>query len=349
MPNPRNHPELDAAYAAFDEGRFEDALKSADAVLAKDPGHRDAALMHAACVDALGDAEAALQEYEDLCERFPDDAEIWLLAGELCQDGLDDPEMALEAFEKALDAATKEAHEDEEVALEAHLRLVDVYLDLGGLEESLEHAQAARALDRDSADAELAIGRVEFELARFEDAKKSAAKTIDKDPQHAGGYYLRGLVLERLGDAAGSRKAFRRAEELEPEVFPAGKEVAPDELRALAGKAMDELPPAVRAYLRKLDVVIEDLPSDADLAGNVGQLSPASAVAMKGTPLAEEAEGNPFEHLPSALVLYRLNLCRACKTADELKEELAACLIDEVGSFLNLSGDDLVDSPAGEA
>lgn len=343
MPSTPPLPELDAAYAAFDEGRYEDALTAADAVLDQDPDDRDAALLHAACVDALGDPEAALQEYEDLCDRFPDDAEIWLHMGELCHDGMDDADMALEAFENALEAATTEGQEDEEIAFEAHLRLVDVCLDLADMEEALEHARSAKTMDPESGDAELSYGRVLFEMGQFEEAQKAAARTVEKDSQNAGGYYLRGMVLERAGDQAGAKESFERAANLEPEVFPVGMEFNPAQLQDVARQAMEELPEKVRDYLKKLKITVEDLPSDADILAGGGQLSPSATAAMKGTPLTEEADvENPFDHLPTALVLYRRNLQRGCKDQEELKEELAVSMIDEVGAFLNLSEDELI-------
>ncbi|MEW5853187.1 MAG: tetratricopeptide repeat protein [Myxococcota bacterium] len=339
-PQPVN---LDDAYQAFDDGNYEDALRLSEAALKKAPKDRDAALLHAACVDAMGDPEGALAEYEDLTRRYPHDAEVWVRMGDVCVAALNDPEMAYEALTQALEAATTEGHEDEEMLLEAHLRLVDVCLDLRELDEALRHAKAAKQMDKDNSDVELALGRAEFERGNMDEALKAAARAVDKDPQNAGAYFLRGLVLERQGNPD-AEKAFERSERLDPEFFSRGVTVTAEELRAVAQSALEELPSRVRDYMRKLQINVEDLPSDVDVRSSGGTLSPSALGAMRGTPLSEESDADPFTHMPRDFTLYRLNLMRVCRSRKELQDEVAMTMVDEVGHFLHLTEDDLVDS-----
>src|SRR5688572_2204566 len=105
--------DLERAYDAFDDGRYEAALGDAEAALKTTPKDRDAWLLKAACLDALGDAESALSEYEALTEQFPDDAEVWVRLADLCHLGMGDVEMAIEALTTALEIAEPDDPADE--------------------------------------------------------------------------------------------------------------------------------------------------------------------------------------------------------------------------------------------
>src|SRR5687768_10305353 len=95
---PSSSVDLDDAYQAFDAGRFESALELVEGALKATPGDRDAWLLKATCMDAMGDTDGALQEYEALTEQFPDDAEVWVRLADLSHHGLGEPEMAVEAL-----------------------------------------------------------------------------------------------------------------------------------------------------------------------------------------------------------------------------------------------------------
>ena len=344
MAKPDPRVSIDDAYQLFDDGMFEESLEACEAGLKAQPDDLAWGLLHAACVDALGDPEASLEEHEALCRAHPEDAEVWLRKGELLDLSLEDPERAAEDFRKALSIATSTPQRDEEMVFEAHLHLVDVCLDLGKLPEAFESARAAQHLFEESADAHLAVGRVQFEMCRVEDAAKSADRAIKLDKECAAAHFLRGLTLERLGDHAKAQRSFHRAVELDRENFALGVDVGADQLVAIAKDAAKELPPAVREYVGKLQITVEDLPADDDVKANLGELSPLSKAAMRGEPLSVEDGGNPFEHLPKELTLYRRNLTRGCHNPDELRDEVAIAILDEVSAFLRLSEDQVVDS-----
>jgi tetratricopeptide (TPR) repeat protein len=344
MPKATAPVTLDDAYQLFEEDQHEEALEAAEAGLKASPGDLAWGLLHAACVDALGDPEASLEELEALCRAHPEDPEVWLRKGELLDLGLEDPEGAAEAFRRVLDLASRLPHGDDEMVFEAHMHLLDVCLDLGKLPEALESARAAQHLFPDNPEGVLAVGRVQFEMCRVQDAARSADKALSLDREFAGAHYLRGLTQERRGDLAGAQKSFSRAAELDPESFVTGVEVTAEQLVAMARDAAQELPPAVREYVSKLEITVEDLPADADVKANPGDLSPLSKAGMRGEPLTAQDGANPFDHLPQGLTLYRRNLSRGVRDLDELRDQVAIAMLDEVSTFLHLSEDQVVDS-----
>jgi tetratricopeptide (TPR) repeat protein len=303
--------------------------------------------LKATCLDAVGAPSDALAEYEKLTESYPNDAEVWVHMADLCHGALDDPEMAADALTTALEIAEGDDAPDEEMAFEAHLRLVDAMLDLDAVEDAMQHAEAARKLDRESADAHAAVAHVHFECGRFGDAEKAAALAVDRDTKNASGWFIRGLILERKGDQEGARRAFERMRTADPEFFPPPVEMSPEGLLELAREVIPELAAPPRNYLADVKLSVVDLPADVDLRSSGGTLTPSAAAAMQGTPLEEERQ-DPFSHKPSGLILYRLNLLRNAADLDEIRDRVEMALLAEVADFLHLSGDALLEPSAND-
>jgi tetratricopeptide (TPR) repeat protein len=322
---------LEKAFDAMEESDFEAALDLAEEALKEQAGQRDAWLLKATCLDALGDEDAAQHEYEALTEAFPDDAEVWVRVGDFCHFSAGDLDAAEDALKTALEIAEEEGDggPDEEMAFEAHLRLAQLYMDTGDLEDALTHAQDARGMDRDSADAEVAVGEVLFELGRFDDAGKSASKAVDKDNRHAGAYFLRGMVLERAGTSDAATKAYEKARTLDPETFTPSMQMTDDALLDAVAEAMGELPSEHQGFLKDIKLTVQALPSDEDV--RVSHVSPSAPLAFKGLPLDDD----PGDAKPRELLLFKSNMLRNRHDRDALMESLVPTLGMEVDLFLS--------------
>lgn len=328
---------LDQGYSAFDEGELETALTLAEKVLKEEAENRDAWLLKAVSLDGVGQTEEAMAAFETLTTAHPDDAEAWVRMADACHHSLGDLDGALELLQTALQAAEPQDDEDdgdEEMAFEAHLRMVEVYLDLGEHEQALRHAEVARSMDRDSADAEVARGQVMFEMGNMEEAEKAAARGVDKDNRHGGAYFLRALVLERKGDAAGAVRAMERACTLEPESFVRSIQRTQDQVRAQLQDAVAKLPEKLRTFYSNMEIMVSDLPADQDLPSAGGVVSPGARLALEGPPLNGDTTPRPR---PQALRVYRQNALRGCQDDDELREVLQQALVVEAAELLDLN------------
>jgi predicted Zn-dependent protease with MMP-like domain len=165
---------------------------------------------------------------------------------------------------------------------------------------------------------------------------------LEKEPRDAWAHHYLGLIAERRGEAEAARKRFRKARSLSPEEFPAPVELSPAEFDRAVREALQELPERVRRYLTNVSISVEDLPADEDLAGDP-PLAPDLLGLFSGPAYTERKTDDPWSHFPSAIVLYQKNLQRACRTKDELIEQIGVTLVHEVGHFLGLSEEELYD------
>ena len=309
---------VDQAFQALEEERLEAALDLAERALLDAPKQRDAWLIKATCLEALGEVERARREFEGLTEHHADDAEVWVRAAEFCHHVLGDLEAAEEALHTALEIADGEEG-DEEMAVQANLLLAELYLDVGDLETAQEHAQTAKTLDRDNPDAEVMLGEVLFEMGEFEDAGKAAS---------------RAMGAERRAVRGAAAMAFEMARSLEPVSFPEGLEMTDAELMETAKGAMADLPEEHKSFVSPLRLSVAALPPLEDIKG--GHVSPTAPLALKGEAL--DADGGAPR--PTEMVIYRNNVLRHCVSRDDLGEGLAQAVAMEVEAFL-FDDDDL--------
>lgn len=64
------------------------------------------------------------------------------------------------------------------------------------------------------------LGLIELRSGRLQDARTHLQQAVELDPEDWMAYYLLGHALERLGDAAGARTAWRRVINLNPQFQP---------------------------------------------------------------------------------------------------------------------------------
>ena len=101
--------------------------------------------------------------------------------------------------------------------------------------------------------------------------------------------------------------------------------VSEKEFRRLTGEALDSLPPAFREVLENVSVVVEDWPSDEELAA-LG-LDPEEETIFglyQGVALAER--GLDYTGLPDRVVLYRMPILEACGGRDEVRSATTSVL-----------------------
>ncbi len=180
------------------------------------------------------------------------------------------------------------------------------------------------------------------ELLRFAEAEADALRAIAIQPDDAASHDLLSRTREHLGDREGAAEAAEMAAELDAEHFPEPLEVSDESFDALVQKAIEELPPKVRARLDELPVLVQNLPTPEMLNEEEPPLTPDLLGLFVGRHIfAQSTSSTP--DAPGAIFLFRRNLLRACRDEEELAHEIRITVQHEVGHLLGLDEDDLED------
>jgi len=113
------------------------------------------------------------------------------------------------------------------------------------------------------------------------------------------------------------------------------------EFRALAARVLEGLPDEFREKMANIVVVVEDYPS-VDDAASVDLPREELLGLFQGVTRLEQGwhSGAPGE-LPERIVLYKRNIEAACKTKEELVEEIRLTVLHEIGHYFGLSEEEL--------
>ncbi len=114
-----------------------------------------------------------------------------------------------------------------------------------------------------------------------------------------------------------------------------------EQFELVVAKALDGLPDEVASYLDNVAVVVEDDPTDEEIAD--AGLDPETDTLFgiyQGMALTDRGAtyGNV---LPDRIVIYRLPLLDECSDRNELIREIQDTVVHEVGHFFGLDEEDL--------
>ncbi len=114
-----------------------------------------------------------------------------------------------------------------------------------------------------------------------------------------------------------------------------------EQFELVVAKALDGLPEEVAVYLENVAVVVEDDPTDEEIAD--AGLDPETDTLFglyQGMALPERggAYGNV---LPDRIVIYRLPLLDECSDRNELIREIQDTVVHEIGHYFGLGEEDL--------
>ena len=229
--------------------------------------------------------------------------------------------------------------------------LLGVSLLAAGDAESGESAlESAIAVCPDHADARVALA--EQATARMEllQAAEQVAGALRSDPDHAPALRLRACLREWRGDYDAAARDFAAAALIEPDACPVPVPLDDDTVDEVVGDVLASLPENLRDYLANVPILVEDLPSPEVLA-DLPEAHPFELLgSFSGRSLAEGdslAGAGAWESLPPTITVYRRNLQRFALGPTQLREELRITLLHEIGHFLGLDEDELVERGLG--
>jgi predicted Zn-dependent protease with MMP-like domain len=193
-----------------------------------------------------------------------------------------------------------------------------------------------------------ALSSMLFEQVRWEEARRAANRSLREDPYNPEAAFIRGALRERREDYAGAHRDFLRAWRSNPRDWPLPVPLDDDTLESVVEEAIDLLHPTLRDYLANVAIILEDYPPEEVLL----QYDPPAAGTgllgyFSGASLMDRSIANPWSNLPNAIVIYRRNIERMAITREEVVEQLCITFFHEVGHFLGLSEEHLVEPDLG--
>jgi predicted Zn-dependent protease with MMP-like domain len=105
--------------------------------------------------------------------------------------------------------------------------------------------------------------------------------------------------------------------------------VDPDRFEEMVATALDELPDELGRLMRNVAVTVEHNPGPPGLLG-----------LYQGVPLTSRTTQYAGV-LPDRITIYRLAICRVCRTEDEVREQVRRTVIHEVGHHFGIDDDRL--------
>lgn len=334
---------LDACAAAFEDGRFEDVLRLSQQALGKAPKSAEAWHYDGAAHLEMDDLDAAEEGYRKALQLSPNDLEILAGAADLfvCHlgDERDGVTFGLALCRRGQKAARRE--NDVEL-LHRFLVLEGIGLNqLGEAEAALRSLQSALEIAPHDDEAAVEHAVAQFELCRFDAAKRELEQVLRRDRENAWVHYYLGLLAERAGDSKDAERRFQRARELLPEEFPEPVRLSEEEFDKAVEDAIAALPAHVKQYLDNATIAVEEIPSQEDLLASSPPLSPTILGVFRGTPVGERSVTNAADHFTASIALYHRNLERFARTREELIEQIGITVMHEVGHLIGLDEEDL--------
>ncbi|MBN2360012.1 MAG: metallopeptidase family protein [Deltaproteobacteria bacterium] len=329
---------LDQGYASLDGDDPATAYEIAQRLVSADRRDAEAYRLQGEALLVQDRADEALAVIERGLERCRNDPTLLASRASILLDVFDDPLGAARDLERA---SVKGA--DPAFAADVDLMYADACLRLQQPKAALAAAERAAAAVPEAPDPHHLQAQALFDLLRFDDALDAVARAIDRDPRFAAAYHLRGEILTFVDDGAAARKAFERARRLDPEAFFEPPRIDEGEFERIVAEAIDALPPQVADYLHNVAVVVEARPSVELLRASDPPLTPACLGMFDGTPRPDERTDDPWSQLPRAVRLFRDNILLQCRDRADVVEVVSTTLLHEVGHFLGLDEEDLVE------
>lgn len=330
---------LEAAELYLEAGQLREALSCAAQASVLEPERVEAHATRGSVLAALGRMEEAQLALARALALEPGHAQALLAAAHLYAVQLpstrDRDELGALYAERGL---AQYAHEKELLPRLAHVAAV-AFNDLGQSGEALARATLALAHEPDNREAAYERALALFELCRFSEARQAFGELVDSPEHAAHAHHHLGLLLERQGLWEQARHHFARAQALEPEHFPPPPVPTQEEFREEVARAVQALPEDMRRDLEGVPVSAEELPAEEDLISSEPPLSPAILGLFRGPPLSEPCGG--LEVPCRSVALYRLNLARAVRTREQLREQIRVTLLHEVGHLRGEDDDEL--------
>jgi predicted Zn-dependent protease with MMP-like domain len=263
-------------------------------------------------------------------ERLLEDAQAYLEEGEL--------EEALAVCEQAIEREPEQP--------DGYLLASEILLRMDDPRSAAEAAREAIAIDPDDPTAVALLGAALFESCDFAAAKDTLKALVEEPDDYAEALFLSGVIAEREGRVSDARELYTEAGRRD-ESYRTVEPLDRDHFDAIVDQALERVPADIRAALDNVSVQIEEFPSQDELRSVTPPLSPLILGLFRGVPRGEKSVFDGGGGAPDVVVLYQRCLELASHDQGELEEEIAVTLIHEIGHYLGLSEEQLIERGVG--
>jgi predicted Zn-dependent protease with MMP-like domain len=116
--------------------------------------------------------------------------------------------------------------------------------------------------------------------------------------------------------------------------------ISREDFEAAVEHALEMIPAMFRAPLDNLTIAVEDNPSEELLQEMAIPPEETLFGVFSGIPLTERSVTDPPLY-PDVIIIFRAPLMAACRSLEELEQEIAITVVHELAHFLGLSEEQL--------
>lgn len=323
--------QIDAAWAAVEDGDYEKAERLYASLRTSAPDEPGVVMLGGELAAFHEDSEKAIELFLKAAELDPSWPDPILSAADEALSALGDPDRALELVERILEAP----HFSEAARVEALLLASAALLEGGDLEAAAERLDEVEELDPEDPDSRHALAELWLDLDP-ERAEAVYRDLLDEEPADTDALWGVGLALSlREEDPSSAWLEVRKRDLAEPAPELA---LSPAELEKIAEQTLAELPERVRSLLSNVPILIDEVPSEELVKDGV---DPRILGLFTGTPLPSKSSLEGQSTSPDAAYLFVRNLANACRSREELAEQVRITILHETAHFFGMDDEDL--------
>lgn len=201
-----------------------------------------------------------------------------------------------------------------------------ILLDMGDARGALSSYDSVADPKVPDAELDCARGLALFELARLAEAENALRSAVRGAPHLARAHFALGLIAELLGNGE-EAEHFRKARKLEPENYPPQRRTGAEEFQKAVTAAIDSLSDAARGVLRKMSVLVAELPNPQDLVRQNPPVSPQAPCMVVGVLDAQSDDPEDVSAVEVGVLLFKRNLERLTTGTDDLTHNVREALL----------------------
>ena len=323
---------LEGGWKLLESGDLAGARKAAEAARVLDENAPEPYVLLGAAASAGGETADAKTAFARAMKLDPEYFEPIFLAAEVAaaEGELED---ALALADRALDVA-----EEEEEWLDTLLLKAELELGLEDPDAAAETLAELPPVDLPDASFHVRAGGCLLELDDLDAAERHFTAAVRLDPDAADGYHGLGLTAEAQGEEKQMITHFQKVRELDLKAPQSPWTFTMEQLEKCVDAALGELPERARTLLGNVPVLVEEYPGKELIDDG---LDPRLLGLFTGTPYPEQSNVSGLPPHLEHVLLFKRNLERDARTADEIAEEIRITLLHETGHFFGMDEEDL--------
>jgi predicted Zn-dependent protease with MMP-like domain/Flp pilus assembly protein TadD len=329
---------LDQAMEASHGGRTDEALAWLDEALRAQPDGAEAHNGRGEILWDEGKVDEALYEFERSLQADPKFIAAHLNRAELLIEDLGEYEKAVQRCDELLAGHSDFPRLDRGTEGEVYYLKAKAVFYLDDLDGALFLTRRALKTTGELAIYRAFDGQIQFELGRFEEARRSLELAVALESEAGHALYHLALALERLGEDEAAEQAFARANALDPDHYALPTVVEAEFFERAVEEALDNLPRSIREYVGDVPIIVEDYPSSELLDSE--NISPQILGLYLGVPRTDADHSAQPTDL-TRVILFKRNLEKICSDRDALIDQIQITLRHEIGHHLGLSEEDM--------